>query len=512
MMRGIERAMTRLGAPAAALTLLAACAVASDKPLPDAEASAERETIEVEEVVVAEAAHDEAAEHESEANVVVTTKDGRLRVVVEDGEVKAWLDGEEIDAERLNFENGEILFLDEDGRTLTELNLSGDTRIFLAGEGDGKGRFRVDAAPRGKRVMLGVVTAQPGEALAAQLGLDRNGSVLITQVLPDHPAAKAGVEQFDVIVKADAHSKVNTNRLSRIIRSKEAGDEIVLGLIRKAKPRQIVVELEAVELRQGQFRLEQRGREREEDRRWDAERSDRHREQDAHDRARRHEHEARQQMRKLREQREMGEALRRRIEKQVRKHLHHEDALEKAMKHLEELDFDFDIDFNLGEELDREAVKEARKKARRALEKAMKELKGADVQKRMREAIDAVGNLDLEEQLGKIRVQFQPLEEQLEAIEGQFRFKIDEDVEWRLEELPEIEFLDKDGKKGVVIVAPEAPGKTKGEGAGGESSGLEALEERLERLEKMLQQLIERQEERGGGRRHDASQKSASQA
>ena len=70
----------------------------------------------------------------------------------------------------------------------------------------------IEPAPRG-RLIIGVYTSRPSKALCEQLGIDRDGSLLITSLTGNGPAGKAGLTKYDVVVSingkpaSDAHLK-----------------------------------------------------------------------------------------------------------------------------------------------------------------------------------------------------------------------------------------------------------------------------------------------------------------
>lgn len=87
--------------------------------------------------------------------------------------------------------------------------------------------------PPGRKV-LGVYVETPGEALAAQLGIDPQRSLLITEVTRRGPARAVGVEKYDVIVHIDGQPASNSE-LQRAKESRAVGDEVDLDLIRRGK-------------------------------------------------------------------------------------------------------------------------------------------------------------------------------------------------------------------------------------------------------------------------------------
>ncbi len=84
---------------------------------------------------------------------------------------------------------------------------------------------------------LGVVTEPIPEALAAQLKdvLPPGRGLLVTRVLPDSPAGKAGMQPFDVISAADAQPLVSPDQLKTLVTAGPAGQMLKLSFIRGAK-------------------------------------------------------------------------------------------------------------------------------------------------------------------------------------------------------------------------------------------------------------------------------------
>ena len=95
-----------------------------------------------------------------------------------------------------------------------------------------------------KRGYLGVLFADLADAesgLAKRLGVEHEPGVVLTIVLAEAPAAEAGLQPGDVILKVDAHSVVDGAVLQRIIAGKLPGDKAVLRILRNKEAMQIVV-------------------------------------------------------------------------------------------------------------------------------------------------------------------------------------------------------------------------------------------------------------------------------
>lgn len=94
-----------------------------------------------------------------------------------------------------------------------------------------------------KALWLGVTTDEPDAVVRAQLGLNKGFGLLVNDVVPNSPAAAAGVKQYDILQKIDDQLIVNREQLTTLIRSHKVGDEVKLGVIHAAKPQTISIKL-----------------------------------------------------------------------------------------------------------------------------------------------------------------------------------------------------------------------------------------------------------------------------
>jgi serine protease Do len=98
---------------------------------------------------------------------------------------------------------------------------------------------------RGKvhRGQLGVGIQPITQELASALGLKDTDGVLVGDVTPDSPAARAGLKRGDVIRKVDNETVHNPNALRNKIAMTEPGSEVTLTILRDGKEEQIKVKL-----------------------------------------------------------------------------------------------------------------------------------------------------------------------------------------------------------------------------------------------------------------------------
>lgn len=89
----------------------------------------------------------------------------------------------------------------------------------------------LDAAAT-KRPMIGIQLQPLSDALKEKLGHKDVAGVLVTDVVPDSPAAKAGVESEDVITEIDGVAVDNPKVLIDRVMAKKAGEEVTLKVLR----------------------------------------------------------------------------------------------------------------------------------------------------------------------------------------------------------------------------------------------------------------------------------------
>lgn len=90
---------------------------------------------------------------------------------------------------------------------------------------------------------LGLVLGSVDEATAAQLDLPEGTGVLVRAVMPDSPAAKAGVLQHDVLRYFNDQLLTNEPQLQTLVRQAGVGTEVTLKLLRKGKEETITVKV-----------------------------------------------------------------------------------------------------------------------------------------------------------------------------------------------------------------------------------------------------------------------------
>lgn len=93
------------------------------------------------------------------------------------------------------------------------------------------------------RGYIGITFQDLNEALARQYGLDNTDGVLITNVLEDTPAEKAGLKQEDIIVEVDGQRIDYGRQLQQLVARLGAGAEVEVVVIRNGKRRSFDMKL-----------------------------------------------------------------------------------------------------------------------------------------------------------------------------------------------------------------------------------------------------------------------------
>ncbi len=96
-----------------------------------------------------------------------------------------------------------------------------------------------------ERGWLGVVIQDLTPTLAEELGLKVMEGVVITEVIPDSPASRAGLKEKDVIVAINKKPIKNASELRSYILLTKPGTEIVLDIIRNGQKLEFKVVIEA---------------------------------------------------------------------------------------------------------------------------------------------------------------------------------------------------------------------------------------------------------------------------
>lgn len=103
---------------------------------------------------------------------------------------------------------------------------------------------QVKSLPSSKTSRLGIVPSSVPQALVAQLELNGFPGVLVTKVVPNSPASKAGLQENDVIVKLGDFSLSGPQSVTEFLSEKEPGDKVTALFYRKGKQESVEITLD----------------------------------------------------------------------------------------------------------------------------------------------------------------------------------------------------------------------------------------------------------------------------
>jgi serine protease Do len=97
--------------------------------------------------------------------------------------------------------------------------------------------------PKVPVTFLGVETSEVPNVVSEQLGLSKGFGLVVDYVVPDSPAATAGVQQNDIIKMLNDQIVTEPEQLAKLIRSYSEGTNVTLTLLRKGKEEKVTVKL-----------------------------------------------------------------------------------------------------------------------------------------------------------------------------------------------------------------------------------------------------------------------------
>jgi hypothetical protein len=118
-----------------------------------------------------------------------------------------------------------------------------------------------DRGPKVPVTFLGVETSSVPRVVSEQLGLPKGFGLVVDYVVPDGPAAAAGVQQNDIIKMLNDQILMEPDQLAKLVRSYPEGTNVTLTILRKNAETKVTVKLGKKEVRQrehdfGMFNME----------------------------------------------------------------------------------------------------------------------------------------------------------------------------------------------------------------------------------------------------------------
>ncbi len=222
--------------------------------------------------VLLEAGHKDLGINVTGSITVQDDEGGEIVIKLADGECICMINGEKIDPDEIetNMDDG-VLVISRDGEEIYRLDLPNfvgnqlDIDFFRGESGGPAWRFdtkgninfggqstdllRFAAPPADRKLRMGVSLSDVGEDKVKAYGLRSGDGLVVVEVQEGLPAERAGVLAQDVIVRVDG-KPATLERLRGVIEESEEGDEVIIEIIRDGDEREIVVELEEIEVPQ----------------------------------------------------------------------------------------------------------------------------------------------------------------------------------------------------------------------------------------------------------------------
>src|SRR3954447_13584739 len=104
--------------------------------------------------------------------------------------------------------------------------------------------------PKVPVTFLGVETSSVPRVVSEQLGLSKGFGLVVDYVVPDGPAAAAGVQQNDIIKMFNDQILMEPDQLAKLVRSYPDGTNVTLTILRKNAETKVTVKLGKHDVRQ----------------------------------------------------------------------------------------------------------------------------------------------------------------------------------------------------------------------------------------------------------------------
>src|SRR5438876_10170150 len=107
-----------------------------------------------------------------------------------------------------------------------------------------------EKAPKVPAIFLGVETSQVPTVVSEQLGLSKGLGLVVEYVVPDSPAAAAGVQQNDILKMLNDQILIEPSQLRKLLQTFPEGAEVTLTVLRKGQEQKLTAKLARKEVPQ----------------------------------------------------------------------------------------------------------------------------------------------------------------------------------------------------------------------------------------------------------------------
>lgn len=99
------------------------------------------------------------------------------------------------------------------------------------------------AAKKEKVTFLGVAAEPVADEVRAQLPLQPGEGLSVRHVMPDSPAAKAGIAEHDIITRLDDQILVSSDQLRSLVKMRKPGESVKVTFLRKGEKKEATASL-----------------------------------------------------------------------------------------------------------------------------------------------------------------------------------------------------------------------------------------------------------------------------
>jgi hypothetical protein len=107
-----------------------------------------------------------------------------------------------------------------------------------------------EKAPKVPTIFLGVETAQVPGVVSEQLGLSKGLGLVVEYVVPNSPAAAAGIQQNDILKLLNDQILIEPSQLRKLLQTFSDGTDVTLTILRKGQEQKVTVKLSKKEMPQ----------------------------------------------------------------------------------------------------------------------------------------------------------------------------------------------------------------------------------------------------------------------
>src|SRR5437870_10602132 len=107
-----------------------------------------------------------------------------------------------------------------------------------------------DKAPKVPMTFLGVETSQVPDVVSEQLGMAKGLGLVVEYVVPNSPAASAGVQQNDILKMLNDQILIEPSQLRKLLQTFSEGTDVTLTILRKGQEQRITAKLAKKEVPQ----------------------------------------------------------------------------------------------------------------------------------------------------------------------------------------------------------------------------------------------------------------------